>query len=336
MPTPWITMRQLRQTLRLHLESGLSLREVARVLGTPKSTVADVIRNARAVGVDWAQAQGLSDDELEARVYRTAVPRSSRHLEPDFAAVHQELKRPGVTLQLLSEEYQQQHDGHAYKYTSFCVKYRCWAAGLKRSMRQVHTAGEKLFVDYAGQTVPIVDAATGVIRRAQIFVATLGASNYTYSCATATQQAADWIGSMIAALEFLGRTPRLIVPDQPRALMARPDRYEPTPGRLVQEFCAHCQVGGAASAAGSPRDKPKVENAVLVVERWILARLRNRRFFSLGELNAAIRQLLVDLNARAFKRLPGCRREAFEVLDRPALRALPPERMPIVCSSAPA
>jgi transposase len=322
-------MRQLRQTLRLHLEAGLSLRECSRVLDIGKTTIGDIVRNARAAGVDWAVAQSLSDDELEARLYRPAVPRSARHLEPDYAHIHQELKRPGVTLQLLWEEYARANE-QAYKYTSFCIKYRDWAASLKRSMRQVHIGGEKLFADYAGQTVPIIDGATGEIRAAQIFVATLGASNYTYACATATQTAADWVGSLIGALEFIGGVVRLIVPDQPRALIAQPDRYEPGVGRLVQEFCDHYSVAVLPARPAHPRDKPKVECAVLVVERWVLARLRNRRFFSLGELNVAVGELVADLNARAFKKLTGCRREAFAILDQPALRPLPPTRMPIV------
>ena len=321
-------MRQLRQTLRLHLESGLSLRECAQALGAPKSTVGDAIRMARVAGVDWAVAQSLSDEELEARLYRLPGLRACQQLEPDHAFIHQELKRPGVTLQLLWEEYARGND-LAYRYTSFCVKYRAWAASLKRSMRQTHLAGERLFVDYAGQTLAVIDAATGEIRRAQIFVAVLGASNYTYACATATQTAADWVGSIINALEFIHGVPRLIVPDQPRALFANPDRYEPTPGRLVEELTAHYDVAVLPARPAHPRDKPKVEVAVQIVERWILARLRNRRFFSLVEVNAAIAALLMDLNQRPFKKLPGCRREAFERLDRPALRPLPSGRMAI-------
>ena len=325
-------MRQIRQALRLHLEAGLSYAQVARALGLGKGTVGKFMLLARAAGVDWAVAQTLSDEQLEARLYRPAVPRSSRQLEPDYAWVHQELKRPGVTLQLLWEEYQRglaDAGSQAYKYTSFCIKYRAWAAALKRSMRQTHVAGERLFVDYAGQTVPVIDAASGEIRRAQVFVAVLGASNYTYACATATQNSADWVGSIIGALEFIGGVPRLIVPDQTRALIARPDRYEPAVNRLVEELCDHYDVAVLPARPAHPRDKPKVEVAVQVVERWILARLRHRRFFSLAELNAAIAELLADLNRRAFKKLPGCRASAFETLDRPQLRALPATRMAI-------
>ena len=203
MPTNRITMRQIRESLRLHLQGGLSFSEVGRSLKISKSAAAKYVSMARAAGVDWALAQTLSDEELEARLYRPPLPRSSHQLAPDFALVHQELKRAGVTLQLLWEEYAQGNE-LAYKYTSFCVKYREWALGLKRSMRQVHVAGEKLFVDYAGQTVPIVDPSTGEISAAQIFVATFGASNYTYACATARQTTTDWISAQVQALEFFG------------------------------------------------------------------------------------------------------------------------------------
>lgn len=327
-------MRQLRQTLRLHLEAGLSTRECSRVLGIGKTTIGDIVLKARAAGVDWVVAQTLSDEELEARLYRPAVPRAASHLEPDYAYIHQELKRQGVTLQLLWEEYARANT-LAYKYSTYCQKYRQWAEGLKRSMRQVHVGGDKLFIDYAGQTVPIIDAATGEIRPAQIFVAAMGASSYTYACATATQTAPDWVGSLINALEFIGGGPKLIVPDQPRALIAQPDRYEPGVGRLLQEFCDHYGTAVLPARPARPRDKPKAEAAVLLVERWILARLRNRRFFSLAELNAAIAELVAELNARPFKKLPGCRREAFERLDRTALRPLPPTRMPILRFKSP-
>jgi len=319
-------MRRIREVLRLHLEAGLSYAECARALKLPKSTVGKIVHLARAAEVDWTVAQRLTDVELETRLYRPPVPRASTQLEPDYAHIHQELKRPGVTLQLLWEEYAR-GNALAYKYTSFCIKYRQWKAHLARSMRQTHVAGERLFVDYAGQTVPIVDAATGEIRqRAQIFVAVLGASNYTFACATARQTLEDWTGALVLALEFIGGSPRLIVPDQTRALIARPDRYEPESNRTVEEFAAYYGTVVLPARPAHPRDKPKVEVGVQIVERWILARLRNRRFFSLGELNAAIAGLLTELNERPFKKLPGCRRTAFEALDRPALRSLPAAR----------
>jgi len=318
-------MRQIREALRLHLQAKLSYTQIGQALKISKSVVGKYLMLARVAGVDWPLAQTLSDAQLEARLYRPALPRSSHQLAPDFAHIHQELKRPGVTLMLLWEEYAQGND-LAYKYTSYCVKYRAFAQSLKRSMRQTHLAGEKLFVDYAGQTVAITDATTGEISAAQIFVATLGASNYTYACATARQTTADWIGAQIRALEFIGGVPRLIVPDQARALIKNPDRYDPQPNRTYEEFAQHYGCALLAARPAHPRDKPKVEGAVLLVERWILARLRNRQFFSLGELNEAIAKLLIDLNSRAFKKLPGCRRSAFDELDAPALRPLPATR----------
>jgi transposase len=318
-------MRRIRETLRLHLQAGLSYNEVGRALKISKSAVGKYVSLARVAGVDCEVAESLSDEELEAKLYRPALPRASHQLAPDFARVHQELKREGVTLMLLWEEYARGNP-LAYKYTSFCVKYREFAQNQLRSMRQVHLAGEKLFVDYAGSTVPIIDAGTGEISQAQIFVATLGASNYTFACATARQTTADWIGAQVQALEFIGGVPRLIVPDQPRALIKSPDRYDPEPNRTYDEFAQHYGCAVLAARPRHPRDKPKVEAAVLLVQRWILARLRNRQFFSLVELNRAIAELLVELNRRPFKKLPGCRRSAFEQLDAPALRPLPPSR----------
>ena len=325
-------MRRIRETLRLHLQAELSYNEVGRTLKISKSVVGKYVSLARAAGVDWEVAQTLSDEGLEARLYRPAVPRASHQLAPDFAVVHQELKRAGVTLMLLWEEYAGGVSGTgalAYKYTSFCIKYREFAKTQLRSMRQVHIAGEKLFVDYAGGAVPIVDAATGEISQAQIFVATLGASNYTFACATPRQTTEDWIGAQVLALEFIGGAPRLIVPDQTRSLIKTPHRYDPEPNRTYEEFAKHYGCAVLAARPAHPRDKPKVEGSVLLVQRWILARLRNRRFFSLAELNRAIRQLLLDLNNRPFKKLPGCRRSAFESIDAPALKPLPAARFVI-------
>ena len=329
MPTQRVTMSKIRHTLQLLHSGNLSQRQIGAALGISKSSVSDIASYARAAALDWAQAQLLSDDELQARLYRPPVARQSRHLEPDYAHLHGELKRAGVTLQLLWEEYQQQHQGQAYKYSAFCEKYQQWAKHLKRSMRQTHQAGDKLFVDYAGQTVPVVNVSTGEITRVQVFVAVLGASNYTYACATPTQTAADWVACIMATLEFIGGVPRLLVPDQPRALMAQPDRYEPTSHRLLEELSQHYNLAVLPARPAKPRDKPKVEVAVQVVERWILARLRHQRFFSLAALNTAIAALLADLNQRPFKKLPDCRASAFAKLDQPVLKPLPASRMAI-------
>jgi len=242
---------------------------------------------------------------------------------PDLAHVHQELKRKSVTLALLWEEYRQGHGEAAYQYSRFCDLYRAFARSLKRSMRQTHRAGEKLFADYVGDTVAIIDTVTGEIRRARIFVAVLGASNYTFACATAAQTQADWLWGLGRALHFLGGAPELIVPDNPRAMIGEANRYEPEPQRAVAEFAAHYGTAVLPARPYRPQDKAKVEVGVQIVQRWILARLRNRRFFSLAELNAAIAELVEDLNRRPFRKLPGCRRDAFESLDQPALRPLP-------------
>ena len=217
-------MRRIRETLRLHLLAGLSYAEVGRSLKISKSAVGKYVLLARVACVDWEVAQALSDEALEARLYRPALTRASNQPAPDFGLVHQELKRAGVTLMLLWEEYVRDNP-LAYKYTSFCIKYRAFAQAQQRSMRQIHIAGEKLFVDYAGSTVPIVDAVTGEITQAQIFVATLGASNYTYACATPRQTTADWIGAQVQALEFIGgKGPR-----RGPFVAHAPDRARPDP-----------------------------------------------------------------------------------------------------------
>jgi transposase len=328
MATPRITMRQLRELLRLHLLGGRSYAECGRALGIAKSTAGKIAALSRAAGLDWAAVEQLSDEELQARLYRPPAARGHLPPAPDYAHIHQELKRAGVTLQLLWEEYARANP-LAYKYTSFCVKYRQWRLALALSMRHTHVAGERLFIDYAGPTIPIVDAASGEITPAQIFVAVLGASNYTFACATLRQTSADWIGATVAAFEFIGGVPLLVVPDQTRALIAQPCRYEPQPNRLAEEFAAHYGVTILPARPAHPRDKPKVEAAVLLVERWILAHLRSRRFFSLTALNSAIAGLLGSLNERPFKKLPGCRRSAFESIDRPALRPLPATRFEV-------
>ncbi len=318
-------MRQIKEVLRLKLECGLSHSQIASALNLSAGVISKYTRLAGHAGLDWAGLAGMSEAQIQARLLppRGAIPASSR-IEPDYPRIHQELRRKGVTLQLLWEEYVEAHGaGATYRYSAFCQHYAEFRAGLKRSMRQTHRAGEKLFADYAGHTLPIIDAITGEIAQANIFVAVLGASNYTFACATARQGMADWLGAFSQALGFIGGVPALIVPDNPRALVSKADRYEPVLNASVVDFAQHHGCAVLPARPYKPQDKAKVEVAVQIVERWILARLRHRRFFSLAEINTAIALLVEELNTRAFKKLPGCRREAFERIDRPALNALP-------------
>ena len=316
-------MRKIRDVLRYRHSAGLSLDAIARALKLSKGVVAKYVRLAGAAGLTWPIPEELDDAGLEKLLYRQAVAREPTFAEPDYALVHQELKKKGVTLTLLWEEYRQVVGERGYQYTAFCTRYRDWAGKLKRSMRQIHRAGEKLFCDYAGPTVPIIDTQTGEIRLASVFVAVLGASSYTFACATPGQTGVDWLTGIGRALQFIGGVTALIVPDNPRALVSLADRYEPELNRATAEFAHHYDTVILPARPRKPQDKAKVESGVQVVERWILARFRHRRFFSVAELDAAIAELLPALNNRPFKKLPGSRREAFELLDAPYLRPLP-------------
>jgi transposase len=316
-------MRRIKELLRLKYAGALSHEQIARALKLSKGVVSKYISRAAQVGIGWPDAAALDETELEQRLF----PRTANRLAiaaPDCAWIHQELKHKGVTLQLLWEEYTQRHSERTYSYTQFCVTYRHWRDRLKRSMRQTHHVGEKVFVDYAGQTVPIhSDRTRQLTGRAQIFVAVLGASNYTYACATETQNHADWIAAHVRCFEFFGGVPTIIVPDQPRALITTPDRYEPEAHRSYEDMANHYGSVIIPARPRKPQDKAKVEVGVQIVERWILARLRHRRFYSLRELNDAIAGLIVQLNERPFKKLPGCRASAFAELDQSALKPLP-------------
>ena len=241
---------------------------------------------------------------------------------PDWSVVHEESKRKGVTMALLWDEYKAAN-AEGFQYSWFCEHYRRWLGKVDVVMRQNHRAGEKLFVDYAGQTVAIIDKSTGEVVSAQIFVAVLGASNYTYAEATLTQRLPDWIGSHVRAFNYLGSLPQIVVPDNLKSGVHLAHRYEPELNRTYEEMGRHYGVAIIPTRSAKPRDKAKVENGVLVVERWILARLRNRQFFSLVELNTAIAELLEVLNNRPFKKLPGTRKSLFDSLDRPAMQPLP-------------
>lgn len=323
MPTDRLSMRAIREILRLKFECGLSHREVASSVDRSPGTVAKVLGRMESAGLSWDVAKALTDGALEARLYGSDAATPSRPL-PDFARVHAEYRRVGVTLQLLHEEYLVGHPA-GYGYTQFTEFYRRWLGQRGLTMRQVHKAGEKLFVDYSGKRPALVDRATGERVEVELFVGVLGASNCTYAEATRTQQLPDWIASHARMFEFYGGVPRALVPDQLKSAVTRSCRYDPDANRTYAELAVHYGTAVLPARPGKPRDKAKVEVAVQVVQRWILARLRNQTFFSLEELNGRIRELVEDLNGRRMRRYGYSRRELFEQVERPTLRPLPVE-----------
>ncbi len=324
MPTPRVAMHKIKECLRLKLDCDLSHERTARALGLSKGVVSKYVSRAGAAGLDWPRLSVMDESAIAAALCVVPAKVRGERAPIDLAWVHRELRRKGVTRHLLWQEYCQAHAGQpVYQYTQFCQHHHQYAASLRRSMRQVHVAGEKLFIDYAGPTMDVVNPDTGELRRAHIFVAVLGASSYTYTCATPGQTQMDWLRGLTRALTFFGGVPALVVPDNPRALVSHADRYEPTLNRATLACADHYGVAILPARPRRPQDKAKAEVGVQVVERWILARLRHQRFFTFAALNEAIAQLLVELNARPFKKLDGSRQSWFQSIDRPALRPLP-------------
>jgi transposase len=317
-----LPMRKIRDVLRLSAE-GLSTRQVAASLAIGRTTLRGYLDRADELGLSWPLPPGLSDTDLERQIYpRTARDVSNRATQPDWAQIHRELRRKGVTLSLLWEEYRADRP-EGYGYSRFCELYTRWEGKLSPVMRQRHPAGERLFVDYAGHTVDVIDPTTGEVRTAQLFVATLGASSYTFAEATWTQSLPDWIASHVRAFGFFGGVTAQIVSDNLKAGVTKACFYDPTINRTYADMAVHYDTSVVPARPHKPKDKAKVEGAVLLVERWILARLRNRQFFSLGEVNAAIRPLLDRLNDKVSRHLGASRRQLFEQLDKPALKPLP-------------
>jgi len=323
MPQERLTVRKIREILRLKWECQLSERVVARSCRTSHSTVGDYVKRAETAGLKWPLPEELSDNQLYGLLFpRTEQLTPKTTPMPDWEKVHLELCKKGVTLRLLWMEYLEKYP-QGYCYSQFCQLYRHWAGKLKPTMRLNHKAGEKMFVDYAGQTIPVIDPTTGEIRDAEIFVAVLGASSYTYVEAQWHQDLPNWIGGHVRAFNFWGGVTEVVVPDNLKAGVSHPSHYDPEINPTYQEMAEHLGVAVVPARVRKPRDKAKVEVGVQNVERWILARLRNQKFFSLVELNKAIRELLEDLNNRKMEHLGQSRRELFELVDRPALKPLP-------------
>jgi transposase len=319
-------MRKIREVLRLRHAHHQTTRAIGISCSIGRSTVSEYLQRAEDAGLPWPLPADLDDEALESLLYPPppAVPDEGRPL-PDWDYVHKELRRKGVTRFLLWHEYRASSPA-GLGYSRFCERYQQWRGRQDPVMRQVHKAGEKLFIDYAGQKVPVTDRSTGEVRFAEMFVAVLGASSYLYCEATWSQGLPDWIASHIRACELFGGVPQVLVPDNLKAGVTSPHLYEPDLNPTYQDMAVHYGVAVVPARVRRPQDKAKAESGVQVAERWILARLRNRTFFSLAQLNEAISELLVELNAKPFQKLAGCRRSMFEEVDQAAMRPLPDRR----------
>jgi transposase len=324
MPKPRLPMRKIRDVLRLSA-AGMSKRKIAVSLGVSATAAGECIRRARRAGLTWPLPDGLSDEALERQLYPPrAVAAKDRRPQPDWAAIHRELRRPGVTLQLLWEEHRAVHpDG--YGISRYCELYRAWEARLSPTMRQSHVAGERMFVDYAGTTLAVIDGLTGEVMTAQLFVAVLGASSLTYAEATWTQGLSDWIGSHTRTFAFMGGVPATVVCDNLRSGITKACFHEPAVNRTYAEMAAHYGTTILPARPYRPRDKAKVEVGVQVATRFIIAKLRNRQFFSLTALNGTIAELVTQINDRVSRHLGASRRALFDELERSAFKPLPAE-----------
>ena len=324
MPTEKLSMRKIKQILQLHYESGLSRRTIAATAGASYGSVANYLNRAEKAGISWPLPDNMDERDLGRLLFPSQKAKGKRRFtDPDFPQIQEDLKLKTTTKLLLWEEYRQAHPKDGYSYAQFCHRYKVWSQKQSYSMRQIHRAGEKLFVDYCGPTVPVVNPDTGECYGAQIFVAVLGASNYTFACASKTQNKADWIQSHVLAFEFFGGVPQLVIPDNLKSAVVETKRYEPVINPAYLQMASHYQTAIMPARPYRPKDKAKAEVAVQIVERWILGRLRHHTFFTLAALNLAIKDLLVDLNNRAFKKLPGNRLAQFNRIDKSALKPLP-------------
>jgi len=323
MPAERLTMRKTKEVFRLKFDCHLSNRKIAESCLIARSTVAEYLSRFHQAALSWPLSEAMDDARLEEMLFPATsfTPNAERPL-PDWLYIHNELRRKGVTLALLWQEYKAQHPA-GYQYSQFCYWYRQWAKKIDPVMRQEHRAGEKLFVDYAGMTIAVYDRQADKAREAQIFVAVLGASNYSYAEATWTQSLPDWIASHVRAFAYFGGVPQIVVPDNLKTGITKACYYEPDINPTYLDMANHYGTVVIPTRVRKPKDKAKVETGVQVVERWILARLRNCQFFGLHQLNQAIAGLLTELNQKPFQKLPGCRKSLFEDLERPALKPLP-------------
>lgn len=319
-----ITMRKVKEVYRLYYEMGLSPRKIAAALKMGRTTVRDYISRAEKAGLTTEEVKFFTEEELEAALFLLPAKKSNYPI-PEWQNIHLEHKTKRVSLQVLWEEYIEVHpDG--YSYGHFCELYQKYRKTLNVSMRQLHKAGDKMFVDYCGDTVAIIDKTTGGEKRAQVFVAVLGASNYLFAEASWSQSSEDWINSHVHALEFFGGVPKAIVPDNLKSGVTKANYYDPDINVSYLEFAKHYSTAILPARVRKPKDKSKAEGGVQYVQNWLLAKLRNLRFFTLSSLNKKIRELLIELNNRPFKKLPGCRYSMFKDIEEGALQGMPAKK----------
>lgn len=323
MPRERTSMQAHREIIRLAFLLNLSANEIHRMTNVSRGSVQTCIKRAVELGLTWPLPEDLDDAQLEKLLYPPKQKVKERYVLPDYEKIETELAKKGVTLNLLWDEYQEQHPETAYCYAHFSKLFRKWQSKKDVVMRQSHAPGDKLFLDFAGQTVPVVCRETGEVSQAQIFVATMGASNYTYAEACESQELKNWLGAHVRTFRFLGGVPKILVPDNLKSAVTEATRFDPKINKSYRRLTQHYGCGVSPARPYRPRDKAKVEKSVQLVEQWILARLRNVTFFSIHDLNQSIQSLLVELNDEPFQKMSGCRRSRFEEIDKPALRPLP-------------
>lgn len=320
-----LSMRKISEILRLRFELNCSYRDIASSQNIGVTTVSDYMARVKAAGLTWPLPEGMTEQALYDLLFLPSAAQTKKRVQPDWATIYQELRKKGVTLQLLWREYRASHaDGLGY--SQFCHCYASYTRSLTPTMKQIHKAGEKTFVDYAGMKMPWIDSMTGEINEAEIFVGCLGASQYIFVEATASQQLPDWIEAHIHMFEYFGGVSELLVPDNLLSAVSKAHRYDPDINANYQHFAEHYGVAIVPARVAKPRDKAKVENAVGIVERQILAPLRHQTFTSISEINTAIKKALVIVNQQPFQKIATSRQELFETLDKPALKSLPPTR----------
>jgi transposase len=317
-----LSMRKIKEVLRLKHAGGLSTRAIARACSIGKETVREYLCRASEAGIGWPLPEGLDDEELERRLFSSVLKCTDKRRCPNWALVHQELRKKGVTRRLLWQEFKEE-DPDFLGYSQFCELFRRWGKELHPSMRVPHKAGEKLYVDFAGLTMSYTEPSSGEVKKAHVFVATWGASNYTYAEAFPSQNLPSWISGHINAFEYFGGMPEVLVPDNTKTGVTSPCYYEPDLNPTYQELAHHYGTVVLPTRVRAPKDKAKVEKGVQTVEYWLIAPLRKRQFFSIDEINEALWERLEGLNTRPMQHFERSRKEMFEELDKPVLQPLP-------------